>query len=238
MTQNPADDATYGIDLSKDWTNASLIRVRNQEPRPFSTRARKVLWYDERAGVIYGFGGQQNMWGIFNVTPEESIWGFQENLDGKAAWNQVVGVDSAISFPSDIFGTARGKSCSDEKIGYYLGGIIWPGSSPKASNLWFNRGLLRFDFETLQLTNSSELGFQSDPGALMNVPIFGPNGVLIALGGGVSPAASPSSLDRINIFDKEQQKWHYQIAEGDIPSPRRYYCAVGVQGKGHESFEM
>lgn len=195
-----------------------------------------MLWLDKQTQVIYRFGGlQQDGFISDNTTSFESIWGFQTDAGNSAAWIEVIGPASAKSFPRDILGTSMGVFCSDDRTGYYLGGFISNSTSSRASTFFWNSGLLRFDFETLTLTNSSELGFKTDPDALVNVPTFG---VLIALGGGVTPGMAPYNLDLINIWDKANQKWHFQVAEGDIPSPRGYYCAVGVQGNGDDNFEM
>ena len=200
------------------------------------TRSYEALWLDKRAEVIYCFGGTQPDWNIRdNATLFESIWSLQTNAGNGASWREVIGPASARPSPRDTLGTFDGMFCSDNKMGYYLGGYISSLTSWRTSDFFPNRGLLRFDFQTLKLTNSSELGFEVALNALVNVAPFD---VLIALGGGVTQAASPIDLHRINIFDKANQKWHFQIAEGDIPSPRDSYCAVGVQGHGHDSFEM
>ena len=139
-------------------------------------------------------------------------------------------------FPPEIHAASSGMFTSDNNDAYYLGGFISYTTSSTASDEYRNTGLLQLDFETLTLTNSSELGFSSQGGALLNVPIYGANGVLIAFGGGDQDHGV--GLNSIKVFDKKERKWYSQIAEGDIPQPRSYFCAVGVYGKGYTSYEM
>lgn len=229
---------SYKIDLSKDWSNASLELITNERLQAVSPRAWEALWFDTRSNVTYSFGGLQLADYLDNVTSIDSIIGLQTNDANVAAWEEVIGPGSEKPFPLDIFGSFKGCFCSGEKTGYYLGGFILNASSLRALDVYQNRGLLRFDFETLTLTNSSDLGFAVRPNALLNVPVYGPGGLLIALGGGVNTAADSTDLNQINIFDKDSQKWHAQVADGDVPLPTDSYCTVGVQGNGHESFEM
>ena len=171
LTVNGTENATFGIDLSKDWTNASLTFIRTERPRISDTVSAPALLFDNGANWIYRFGGH-----------------------------------------------------------------IGPATSPSASVEFYNTGLLRFNFKTLTLTNSSELGSPLLGGALLNVPIYGPNGILIVLGG--LDNDQRVGFNNISVFDKNEQKWYSQVAEGDIPQPRSLFCAVGVQGKAHATFEM
>lgn len=141
-------------------------------------------------------------------------------------------------FPSDIHGISSGDFVSDDNDAYYLGGFISSRTSPSVSvsDPLINMGLLTLNFETLTLTNWTELGWSSRGGALLNVPIYGSDGVLVAIGGGTINQSR--GFDSIYVFDKKEHKWYSQIAEGDLPRPRFNFCAVGVHGKGHISFEM
>lgn len=143
-------------------------------------------------------------------------------------------------FPSNIHGTSSGMFTSDEKDAYYAGGFISERTSPSGpAKSQINRGLLRLNFETITVTNSSSLGLPFFRGVFLNVPIYGSEGVLLALGGSdVRGDGVAVGLNVIDVFDKKEQKWYQQFAEGDIPHPRTLFCAVGVHGKEHTSFEM
>lgn len=232
LTVNGTENATFGIDLSKDWTNASLKLVRTERPRISATVSSPALWFDNGANWIYRFGGTY----VTRVDPpSESIWRFEPNGDGSGNWTEIIGL-VAKPFPPGILGTRDGIFTSDNSDAYFISGHIGPTTSPMASVEFYNTGLLRFNFKTLTLTNSSELGSPILGGALLNVPIYGPNGILIKLGG--LDNDQRVGFNNISVFDKNGQKWYSQIAEGDIPQPRTLFCAVGVQGKAHATFEM
>ena len=147
-------------------------------------------------------------------------------------------------FPSDIHGVTEGKFTSDTNKAYYFGGAIGSATSfSSAKDPYPNNDLLTLNFEDLTFTNSSNLnlsdllkpsGIYGD--VLLNVSIYGSQGVLLNFGG--NNDSFMTGFNSINIFDKKENKWYYQIAEGDIPRPRIYFCAVDVYEKNHTSFEM
>ena len=190
---------------------------------------------DDKRDIVYCFGGDISF--VNNgPPPPESIWNFTPNGKGGGNWTEAIGIDGAKSFPPGIIRPSAGAASSDDDDAYYLGGFISERTSTTVSSISDNTGLLRFGFENQTLMNSSELGLPFTPGALLNIPIYGSNGVLVALGGG--DESHYVSFNNITVYDKKEQKWYSQIAEGEIPQPRSYFCAVGVQGKGRTSFEM
>lgn len=250
---NRKDNTTYGIDLSKDWTNSTLSLVPTTRPSDAVALLSESLWFDEKQNSIYCFGGfKSHATAAFKslTPPVESIWGFKQNDEGSAAWYEVVGPVSTIPFPSKVHRMARGLSASDGNRAYYLGGFFNGETSPSSSDMDFNGripspGLLMFDFDTLTITNSSDGGFLTPEipgsgvwpgGAMINIPTYGDDGILVIL---------PSGRDRhdfafnnITLYDKRNKKWLSQIAAGDIPQPRSQFCAAGVEGDKSNSFEM
>lgn len=121
---------------------------------------------------------------------------------------------------------------NDDKTAYYNGGFISEYTSPSVPiGGYQNSDLLTFNFETITLTKSNGFAFPFYRGVFLNVPIYGANGVLVAFGGS-------RGLNVINVFDKKEQKWYTQGAEGDIPPARDLACAVSVYEKERKSFEM
>ena len=228
---NCTENATLGLDLSKDWTNKSLTLIRTERPQTSYSRNSQALWFDSRKNIIYCFGGD-NAWDN-TLLPLDSFLGFTPDGNGGGNWTEVLGFVG-----EKIHGTSSGMITSDNNDAYYLGGWISPGTSPTVSMHYSNIGLLQLNFATFTLTNSSELGFPFLGGVLLNVPIYGANGVLITFGGNNQDQDQIVNFNKINVFDKKEQKWYSQIAEGDIPRPRMWFCAVGVHGKGHTSYEM
>lgn len=234
-----SENSTLGIDLSTDWTNTSLTPVQTERPPGLYARSNQALWYDDERNIIYAFGGD-NLEEQSPPPPSDSIQGFTPDDNGGGHWTEVLGVVGRKPFPSNMHGTSSGMYTSDDKDAYYVGGNISERTSPSvstpATEAFHNSGLLRLNFETIALTNSSSSGLTSDSGVLLNVPVYGSDGVLLNFGGGKENAAV--GFNNINIFDKKERKWFSQIADGDIPRPRNYFCAVGVQGKNETSFEV
>lgn len=200
-------------------------------------RSSQALWFDDERNVIYQFGGDNPLQNRFAPPPSDSIQGFTPDGVGGGHWTEIIGLVGEKPFPSDIHGTSSGMFTSDDKDAYYAGGFISERTSPSVPNgNHQNFGLLRLNFETITLTNSSSFGLSFFRGGFLNVPVYGSRGVLLAFGGSSDKGAVGFNI--INVFDKKEHKWYPQIAEGEIPRPRDLFCAVGVHGKEHKSFEM
>lgn len=198
-------------------------------------RSSQALWYDDEKHVIYCFGGD-NPGGFDGPDPADIVQAFTPDEKGGGEWTEALGPVGEKPFPPDIHGTSSGMFANDDNDAYFVGGFINSGTSPSASQQFDNTGLLRLNFESLTLTNSTSLGKAPPGGVLLDVPIYGSNGVLLALGGG--SIEQPTGFNSIDVFDKKEQRWFSQIAEGDIPRPRARFCAVGIHGKNNASFEM
>lgn len=177
--------------------------------------------------------------------PSDSISGFTPDGKGGGEWTEILGLVGKNRFPYDIHGVSFGKFTSDIYEGFYLGGIMGGITTPflETGTSYPSNSLLTFNFESLNFTNSTkpDIPYSSyqrkgDQGVLLNVPIYGPKGVLLLFGGGYDGLIE--GFNNINIFDKAENKWYNQTADGDIPPPRHGFCAVGVHGTNHTSFEM
>ena len=203
--------------------------------------------------MIYCFGGEKS--GYIQVeslqTPEESIWGFSpNNQDGTGTWEEVVGPTADQPWPQDLVRPANGYSTASSDTGYFFGGYVDSGTSPKFSDLTsgafqFLPGLVTFNFDSRVVTNSTNVANPSKqwvlPGQLVNVPVFGPKGVLIAIGGGpgqTDDAEAGGNFNNITIFDVDSQQWYSQVATGDVPEPASEFCTTGIQGGDNSTFEM
>ena len=248
---NQTDNTTYGIDLSKDWTNSTLSPVQAKRPTDAVPLLSESLWFDEKQNSIYSFGSFRSFaTGVLDSLnpPVESIWGFKQNGSGSATWYQVMGPAGTTPFLSNVHRIARGMSTSDGNRAYYLGGFYSWETSPSSVNSEdriLSPGLLMFDFNTLTITNSSDGGYLSPqveeskgsrPGAMINVPTYGDDGILVILPSGRN--RRDFAFDNVTLYDKQNQKWYSQTTSGDIPEPRTAFCAVGVGGDEKSSFEM
>lgn len=235
---NETENITYGLDLSKDWTNSSLNMIQTERPSDSPALNSDALWYDNKHDTIYCFGGDRSFASSSLrslAPPPDSIWGFRPNGEGGGTWNQVLGPVSK-PFPSGIHRLSSGASVSDGSSAYYLAGFGSGETSPDLSQPRRRyHGLLTFDFDTLTLTNSSDDGFEYGKDkdyhqAMINIPIYGYNGVLVVL--------TLGSFNNITLYDKKTKKRYHQMASGDIPQPRSHFCAVGIEGDEKPYFEM
>lgn len=199
-------------------------------------RSSQALWSDENRNIIYCFGGDNPKQDRDAPAPSDSIQGFTPDGNGGGNWKEVLGFVGEKPFPSNIHGTSSGMFTSDGTDAYYNGGFISERTSPSVpTGEYPNRGLLRLNFDAISLTNSSRLALPFYRGVFLNVPVYGSQGVLVAFGGS---GVEPMGFNVLNVFDKKEQKWYTQAAEGDIPRPRDLPCAVGVHEKEQKSFEM
>lgn len=250
MNRGPAN-TTIAIDLSNDWTNSSLTFVTTTRPAASLAENYQTLWWSKRDNSIYCFGGERSFAAdvVGRVTPQNSVWKFVPNDQGGGEWQAALGPTSDLPFPSNMTRPASGASAASPQNGYYLGGFASFGTDPKV-NLPLNvnqplPGLLSFDFETLTWSNTSDGGFVASSalidarvpsGAMQFVPAFGVDGVLLVMGG--ASGQGVNAFNNITIYDIHGQAWHSQLAIGDIPEPRDYFCAVGVQSSYNSTYEM
>lgn len=169
-----------------------------------------------------------------------SIQSFTPDGNGGGEWTKILDTVGKKPFPANIHNVTFGRFTSDVSEGFYFGGCMGRNSKIYSNP---SNSLLTLNFENLTFTNSSNLDLPDSSkhgvvgnGVLLNVPIYGPKGVLLDLGGGNEEFIE--SFNSINIFDKVENKWYYQIVDGDIPPPRGWFCAVGVHGLDRSSFEM
>ncbi|MCJ1467511.1 hypothetical protein MMC07_006136 [Pseudocyphellaria aurata] len=240
-------NTTSAIDLSKDWTNSTLELVQSPRPADAVALASSALWFDQERNSIYCFGGGKSFathaLSILQA-PLDSIWGFKLNDEGTAAWYQVMGPVSTTPFPTGMHRIASGASTSDSNRAYYLGGFYSDMTSPStSSNQTPASGLLTFDFDTLNFTNSSDGGYLAPhfgdrwpTGRMFSISRYGDDGILVVIPSGRD--SLDYAFNNITVYDKKNQAWYSQIASGDIPQPRSYFCAVGVEGNNSNTFEI
>ena len=264
---SPLETITYGIDLSKDWTNTSLELV--QTPRPAGSLALNYqrLWWSSIRNAVFCFGGEvTSAPGVsetasLSEVPPESIWQYVPSGNGSGAWSEAVGPTGNVPYPASALRAANGAAASDGEHGYYIGGYIDQLTTKTFHNFpWPTYrqagGLQTFDFGSLNLTNSSDGGyfasqyyynesFYYDPGCMLYTPLFGAKGLLILLGGGGQSGPfvhewlpNQGDFDNITIYDIHTQTWLSQKATGTIPDPRAKFCAVGVANGDNSTFDM
>ena len=204
------------------------------------------LWWDEKKKVIYCFGGEKSFLPqrYSAPVPKDSIWTFTPFGNGSGVWNESIGPNADTPFPQDIFRPTNGFSAFDSTTGYFFGGFVGNYSDPDVSHGFaFSPGFLMFDFQTGLLQNSTNVpntvNYAANAGRAIHVPVFGNRGTLIAMGGGPGQSVlGEASFNNISIFDIASQRWFSQITDGDAPTQRSDFCAVGVQGGDNSTYEM
>lgn len=214
--------------------------IQTERPSDSPSLDDESLWYGSKDNTVYCFGGLRSFaTPALNSLdpPPDSIWGFKPNGDGSAAWYQVLGPIST-PFPSGIHRIASGVSAHDASKAYYLGGFgSWETSLGLRQNRWSSPGLLIFDFDNLTLANSSDDYISSQsPGAMIDVPMYGDDGVLVILPNAIG--GQNVGFNNITLYDKKFMKRYSQVASGDIPQLRTGFCAVGIQGDEAPFYEM
>lgn len=233
------DNSTCGLDLSKNWTNSSVVLTCTERPAKALALNTEALWFDDKRNSIYCFGGDMSFAYDYPVkTPFESIWAFTPDGKGAGSWKEVLGPTGAKPFPSKILRRSSGAVASNESHGYYLGGWVNMATSPLSSTnrnkLELVPGLLTLNFTDLAITNTSD--DVHEYGRMIDVPSYGTSGVLILLSKGTWPDLLP--FNNVSIYDKTKQIWYSQLASGAIPDPRISYCIVGIRGTKSDTFEM
>ena len=87
-------NTTYGIDLSKDWTNSSLKMVLTPRPENALALNTESLWSDVKQNMIYCFGGYMSYatpYVMSEPTPLESLWGISPDGNGSGLWKEILG---------------------------------------------------------------------------------------------------------------------------------------------------
>ena len=243
----PTDNDTYGLDLSKNWSNSSLVLTRTKRPANATPLSGQALWFDEKRNLIYCFGGFRTYLDSYDPTPFESMWAFTPDGKGTGSWEEVLGPTGTDTFPSDIKRPFYGGFYSESSYGYYVGGYKSSRStqSMDSNTAVISHGLLKFDFGDLKITNTSDGDYGrsrsfenvAGSGKVVNVPTYGAGGIIILLGEG--DLNNVMSFNNITIYDKTAQNWYSQLASGDLPEPRSDFCIVGIQGTIESgNFEM
>lgn len=237
--------------MSQDWTSSNLTMITTDRPSGSPSLLSQSLWFDG-ANTIYCFGGDifhgQDGQVVRNTLPAapEFILGLTLEGKGRGFWSQSLGPTAPKPFPRDIYRPSSGASAADSNSGYYIAEFLSKMTSPSGPDAWIQSpGMLKFRFDGLELTNSSDGGFplshvanQDGSGAMINIPNYGTSGILALLGGG--KYQQPMTFRNITLYDKSNGKWYYQLTSGDLPDlpePRIQLCAVGIQVRG-DSFEM
>jgi hypothetical protein len=199
----------------------------------------------DKHGTVYSFGGhlsadsrvKETQSNPFYDDRSPEIWALPlGDSNAPRYWSKVVGKHAAKAMPANFQQLSCGAYAYDLDRAYYIGGLISSGTTFGISNITKNfgvSGLVEFDFDTKQLTNSTDDGqfFSSRftglnesrdrSGPVYNVP-FGPQeGTLVSFGGLTFPNATDNELgagwSNVWIYDKRKKVSYHQPTTGDVP---------------------
>ena len=226
------------IDLTQNWTNATVAIQSNTKPDGAPNLNSPSLWYHESENLIYsGFTGWTSSFGNDPTLPSLSLWTFQPDGTGSGAWSEAITAESSTW--SQLTRPVEPLMAFGSKSAWVLGGIISGWIIPTLQPRDFIPGMVHFDMESRLFSNSSVQCCNATSsifrGALQYVPSFGPEGIFIAMGG--FNGHTLTEFETISVFDPAKQEWWNQTTTGSAPSPRQEFCTAGINST-NRTYEM
>ena len=176
-----------------------------------------VLWADDVNKRFYLYGGE-----FQGISPSPyNLFSYDVLYD---QWESFGPPSAAI----DSVSWGAGVGVSDLGQGYMLGG-------------WLST-LIKYDMTTNNWTNNT--GPDSTPraeGAMVYLPASN-IGLLVHFGGVTTSydndTMEPSPMSEVHVYDILSQTWYTQTTTGDIPLPRRRFCAGATWAPDRSSYNM
>ena len=140
---------TYSIDLTKSWTNTSVVLNQITKTAPFLSG--QVLWADEERATFYSWGGAESAGDWYpsdyqDNLPTTAIWQFSPNGD-IGSWSEVG--DDADSGLKNLVRPAYGSGASGNGAGYLYGGYLYEENNASIDRSYSDApvpGLISYDF--------------------------------------------------------------------------------------------
>ena len=246
LISNGIASTLLSIDLSQNWTNATVKIQSTTKPDGAPNLNNPSLWYHESEDLIYsGFAGWNSSFGDGPNLPPFSLWTFKPDGTGSGAWNQIIPAQSSVW--TGLTRPGIPLMAFDSTSAWVLGGTTsaWIGGAASQNLIpgmvQFDMGSRLFSNFSVQCCNAIGSIYQ---GALQYVPSFGPAGIHIAMGGRHRTAdddddGSKSLIDfgTVSVFDPAKREWWNQTTTGSRPSPRVEFCTAGVNST-NGTYEM
>ncbi|KAJ4298401.1 hypothetical protein N0V88_003431 [Collariella sp. IMI 366227] len=236
-------NSTLSIDISKSWSTSD-VEFQIIE-RPWASKANQAIWTNHEEGVFYVWGGKW-LFG-YNMT-KNALWKFTPDGKGAGTWKSVP--PSNVAGFDDLQQAEYIAFANTNTTGFAIGGVSTGWTKFRRSRNQVIPGMVAFDMKTRVWSNGTTnfSPFDTLAGASAHyVPSFGPNGIVMVLGGSALSVvgdpdwggALPYDFRNLSFFDPETKQKYWQIATGDIPpSPRVHICLTGFRSSdgGYEIF--
>lgn len=231
------------IDLSQNWTNATVVFNSNPKPDGVPNLDGPSLWYHDQEDILYaGFTGTNTMFGSEpRDLPPLSLWTFSPDGAGSGAWDEIINASFPVwgSLTRPIFPL----QAYDSNSAWILGG----DNLPSTSTIPIGESIVRFNMESRTFQNSTIQCCNATKGiaggAMQYVPSFGPEGLFVIMGGkngntyGTDGAHTLIEFATVSVFDPAKQEWWNQTTTGSEPSPRIQFCTAGINST-NGTYEM
>ncbi|KAI0449191.1 hypothetical protein F5B21DRAFT_62696 [Xylaria acuta] len=227
-------DTTWSIDLTEAWTTET-VPLRSI-PKTAPLLSKQVHWTDPSTKSLYTWGG----FTTDGSSPSQNLWRFQADGSGGGSWTQVTQRDY-VTF-SKMKGTSGSAFTQTKNAGFAFGGAVTKSSDDSVAKDipgYATPGLVSYNFQTGEwenTTTSSYGGYGTSLNARAEYVPFGPNGLLLFLGGAETPVDATNetivemSWNRITMVDPVTKQWHTQTTSGTKPPTIESHCSVGVPG--------
>ncbi|KAI4212173.1 MAG: hypothetical protein LQ351_005042 [Letrouitia transgressa] len=245
----------FTVDLSKSWDISSPVVKGLPQPSGPPAVANGYLWNSYDSLFLYGGIFQDTPavepgpYSLWEYQIKDSKW-----VEHKSPKTSAGNNSEDANQPVQSAGEGAGISIPELGRGYFFAGHLdhftTPGWSIQTARLYL-KALLEFTFPgyTNNAVDDLKGGKQADAdgafrnitrggiqdtakfpnradGALVYVPGFGADGILLSIGGGTNE--SFSQMNVIDVFDIASSTWYKQSTSGKYPSLRVNPCAVAA----------
>ncbi|EXF80870.1 kelch repeat protein [Colletotrichum fioriniae PJ7] len=245
-------NSTLSIDLSESWSPAN-VSIREIPKEPYGMD-RQALWERADNDSFYIWGGHTaNTLYLKDESLATGIWKFQADGSGGGQWTKETPVNPTEF--TELVRSEDGAFASTPHGCFWFGG--WAGTRTKVSATngdadlapaGATPGMVVYDWNTNQWSNKTAALRNAFPpygtvrGArALYVPDFGPNGIIVLLGGFMAtlePIVSGSDslyqwmdISNITFMDPVSKKWYSQTTTGSAPTRRQWFCMVGLKSE-------
>lgn len=241
---------TLSIDMSKSWTNSSVVINSYSKPSGVPYLDDGSLWYSAKDNaLIAGFSGASARFNTPSSPWQIGLWSFKLDNQGGGTWSEMTDGRAAILNES-LTRPYQGLSAFGGDSAFTLGGYSNSRSSISTRSVSDQipiPGIVQYNMTSGTFTNSSAAGYNlngtAERGVLHYVPSFGPQGIYVILSGDISgldkysAAQDIQSFGTLTIFDPATGTFYNQTTTGNIPNGRIEFCATGANST-NQTYEM